>query len=247
MCNAGGALSLLLAILIVFGHDTHADQLLRLVDAGCSCMPLTCYCYNCRIFISGMSLLLSYMNWRGLTVVGHSLLASGVIIIVECWVAAALFDVLLCVPHACCADVLLPGVVLLTNHLHVVPVIGALLPDGHAGFAQNQARKRERPCWLVVGRRLHPADGDGMGHLLARIADTAQVSWPCVGLLRMCRVLTAHVGPKCNLVPCSGWLSTGRPLTGAFELLRSLSLCLPQLNQLLSLPSPVEPVAFSAS
>lgn len=34
------------------------------------------------VFIGGMSVMLSYMNYRGLTVVGHSLLASGVVILV---------------------------------------------------------------------------------------------------------------------------------------------------------------------
>jgi len=42
------------------------------------------------LFLAGMSMLLSYMNWRGLTVVGHSLLASGVIILVPFFLMAFL-------------------------------------------------------------------------------------------------------------------------------------------------------------
>ncbi len=37
-----------------------------------------------------MSLLLSYMNWRGLTVVGHSLLVSAVVILVPFFLLALL-------------------------------------------------------------------------------------------------------------------------------------------------------------
>lgn len=42
------------------------------------------------LFLVGMSLMLSYMNYRGLTVVGHSLLASAVIILVPFLLLAAL-------------------------------------------------------------------------------------------------------------------------------------------------------------
>lgn len=48
----------------------------------------------CSVFLVGMALLLSYMNYRGLTVVGHSLVASALAILVP-----FVLLIVLAIPH----------------------------------------------------------------------------------------------------------------------------------------------------